>query len=126
MLVWLIQMSLVSLVFILLVHHLLSFLTSTLTVPKIKDFVSCSDKKYTDIYQTLSRTHSNAYTDLDFLPTIDDMSQSSHDNNNNNNELMSLDFVTSMNTLQNSHIPLSGETNTMKDELKMFLKKQFN
>jgi hypothetical protein len=46
------------------------FFKSTLTVPKIKDLVNSSEKKYQKIYDTLSTTdNKNSYTAIDLLPT---------------------------------------------------------
>jgi len=92
MLAWIIQMSLISIIFIFLVHHILMFFKTTLTVPKIKDLVNSPNQKYQNIYDTIANNDSNtnasanSYTAIDLLPT----------------------------------------ENTMKDELKMFLKKQLN
>jgi len=70
MLTWIIQISLISLIFIFLVHNLIMFFKSTLTVPKIKDLVNSSEKKYQKIYDTLSTTdNKNSYTAIDLLPT---------------------------------------------------------
>ena len=46
MLSWVIQITLISIILIFLVHHLINFFKSTLTVPKIKDLVNTSSKKY--------------------------------------------------------------------------------
>jgi len=97
MLSWIIQISLISIIFIFLVHHLITFFKTTLTVPKIKDLVNSSEKKYQKIYDTLSQQpnnqlNANSYTAIDLLPNQTD----------------------------------NVETNTMKDELKNFLKKQLN
>ena len=73
----------------MLVHHLLVFFKTTLTVPKIKDLVNSPNQKYQHIFDTISHSQSNSYTEIDLLPT---------ETNNVN----------------------------MKDELKSFLKKQFN
>lgn len=69
------------------------FFKSTLTVPKIKDLVNSSEKKYQKIYDTLSSPPNlNSYTDIDLLPSS-----------------------------------FTQETdNSMKNELKSFLKKQLN
>jgi hypothetical protein len=94
MLTWIIQISLISIIFIFLVHHLLMFFKTTLTVPKIKDLVNSPNQKYQNIYDTISHKSSDSgYTDIDLLP---------------NDE-----FV-------------SNESNSMKNELKSFLKKQLN
>jgi hypothetical protein len=94
MLAWLIQISIISIVFIFVVHNLIGFFKSTLTVPKIKDLVNAPSQKYQHIFDTLNyKDNNNSYTDLDMLP-ID------------------------------SSMP--SQASSMKDELKSFLKKQFN
>ena len=90
-----------------MVHHILLFLKSTLTIPKIKDLVNAPNKKYKDIYDTLLHknvSEINSYTPIDLLPTDD------------------IDELTNTNTLLNA----STSNDTMKDELKSFLKKQLN
>lgn len=68
MLSWIIQMSIISIVFIFLVHHLLYFFKSTLTVPKVKDLVNSPSQKYQHIFDTLQKTNSNpSYTNIDEL-----------------------------------------------------------
>lgn len=96
MLAWLIQISIISIVFIFLVHHLIGFFKSTLTVPKIKDLVNTPSQKYQNIFDTLSHKNNNSFTDLDLLPT------------------------------DSSLLKIPDSSNSMKDELKSFLKKQFN
>ena len=69
MLTWIIQISIISIIFIFLVHHLLIFFKSTLTVTKIKDLVNSPSKKYQNIYDTIShKSDSNSYTNIDLLP----------------------------------------------------------
>jgi len=99
MLYWTIQVIFFSILFILLIHHILHFLKSTLTVPKVKDLVNTRNQKYENIYETISKT--NIETDnLDNQPV---------------NE-----FSYSMEDL----LPKSDVS--MKDELKNFLKSQLN
>jgi hypothetical protein len=73
------------------------FFKTTLTVPKIKDLVNSPNQKYQNIYDTISHNSSSTgYTDIELLPKDS--------------------FVnTELNTM-----------NTMKNELKSFLKKQLN
>jgi hypothetical protein len=99
MLAWLIQISIISIIFIFLVHHLIGFFKTTLTVPKIKDLVNTPSQKYQNIFDTLSNKNNNSFTDLDLLPT--DMS------------LVAAPQDTSA-------------SSSMKNELKSFLKKQFS
>ncbi len=68
MLTWIIQISIISIIFIFLVHHLLMFFKTTLTVPKIKDLVNSPNQKYQNIYDTLSHKP-NSYTTIDLLPS---------------------------------------------------------
>jgi len=114
MLSWIIQISLISIIFIFLVHHLIGFFKSTLTVPKIKDLVNSPSQKYQNMFNTISKvdshlnsdfnSNSNSYTAIDLLPT-----EIQTDTTNN------VSFV--LDTSTKDH---------MKDELKSFLKKQMN
>jgi len=61
---WILQMSIISFLFIFLVHHLITFLKSTLTIPKIKDLVDSPSQKYKNIYAQLSN-NSNKCRDVD-------------------------------------------------------------
>lgn len=97
MLAWLIQISIISIVFIFIVHNLIGFFKSTLTVPKIKDLVNTPSQKYQDIFDTIAHKDNKvSYTELDLLPT------------------------------DTSILSLPTQSSSMKDELKSFLKKQFS
>ena len=103
MLAWIIQISIISIIFIFLVHHLLCFFKTTLTVPKIKDLVNSPTTKYQHIFDTISHTNTNTNTNT----TLDTDSGS---------EYSVIDLL-----------PSDANTdNSMKDELKNFLKKQLN
>jgi hypothetical protein len=110
MLSWIIQISIISIIFIFLVHHLLCFFKTTLTVPKIKDLVNSPAKKYQHIFDTISNNPNTNYS----TSTNDDTNQ----NINGYTELDLLPSDTEINTAKNA--------NSMKDELKHFLKKQMN
>ena len=99
MLFWIIQISVISIIFIFLVHHLLMFFKTTLTVPKIKDLVNSPNQKYQNIYDTISNSNEK-YTNIDLLP-----------NENFSNNISNIS---------------NNESVTMKNELKSFLKKQLN
>ena len=99
MLAWIIQISIISILFIFLVHHLFTFLKTTLTVPKIKDLVNSPNQKYQHIFNTISHN-----TDIDIETDIESI--------NNPNSYTSIDLLPS--------------ENNMKNELKTFLKKQLN
>jgi len=121
MLSWIIQISLISITLIFLVHHLIGFFKTTLTVPKIKDLVNSPTQKYQGMFDTISKGElnpsnfsydlntknvgiNNSYTAIDLLPT----------------EIQT-------NTNVNTNFVLDTSTkDVMKDELKSFLKKQMN
>ena len=56
---WIIKVSILSLVFIVLLHYLYSFFISTLTVPKVKDLVTLPQEKYNEMFQTLHQQHAS-------------------------------------------------------------------
>ena len=104
MLGWIIQIAIISFIFIYLVHHLLNFFKNMLTVPKVKDLVDSPNKKYEDIFATLNNTNKSF----------------SNNNSNSNSSFTEIDLLPSSSTNKDS-------SNTdMKDELKNFLKKQLN
>ena len=82
-----------------MVHHLLMFFKTTLTVPKIKDLVNSPNQKYQNIYDTISHNSSSEGTDIELLPN---------------------------DTFVNTELNTVNTVNTMKNELKSFLKKQLN
>ena len=94
MLSWVLQITIISIIFIFLVHHLINFFKTTLTVPKIKDLVNSPTKKYEQIYSTIS-------------------------NNKNNPIDNKLNYDI-------SELLPKPDTESMKSELKNFLKKQLN
>jgi hypothetical protein len=128
MLSWIIQISLISIILIFLVHHLIGFFKTTLTVPKIKDLVNSPSQKYQHMFDTISKgdmapskfsydssssnsnsnSNSSSYTAIDLLPT--EMQFNAADNSSSNTS-----FVLNTST-----------KDVMKDELKSFLKKQMN
>jgi hypothetical protein len=99
MLYWAIQFTIISIILIFLVHHLINFFKSTLTVPKIKDLVNTPTQKYENMYKIIKQ-------------------KSSH--NASNETSSSSDDYTLIDLLPKPEEP------TMKSELKNFLKKQMN
>ena len=53
MLLWTIQMSILSIILIFLVHHLIVFFKNTLTIPKVKDLVNAPIQKYEEMYEII-------------------------------------------------------------------------
>ena len=91
MLSWIIKSAIVSITLIFLIHHLLYFFKSMLTVPKIKDLVNAPTQKYEHMYNIINHSKSNFaptktsddYTLIDLLPKNED------NENNMKNELKS-------------------------------------
>ena len=98
MLFWTIQITVISIVLIFLVHHLINFFKSTLTVPKIKDLVNTPTQKYENMYNIINNQNNNKNT---------------HKESNLDNEYSLIDLLP------------KPETN-MKSELKSFLKSQLS
>ena len=96
MLYWTVQITILSIILIFLVHHLINFFKSTLTVPKIKDLVNTPNKKYENMYSIIHNSTSNSNT---------------FSNSNNEEEYNLIDL-------------LPKKEESMKNELKNFLKKQ--
>lgn len=96
MMLWILQTTIISVLLIFLVHHLILFLKSMLTVPKIKDLVNNPKQKYEDIYNTI-KNHDNL----------------NKETNLNTNEYTMIDLL-----------PKKETNDDMKNELKDFLKKQ--
>lgn len=107
MLAWIIQISIVSFIFIFLVHHLIGFFKTTLTVPKIKDLVNSPSQKYQHIFDTIN-TNSHSYTNTNMNSTVD-----------STNSYTAIDLLP---TAEINALP----KDSMKDELKSFLKKQLH
>jgi len=72
MLFWIIQTTVVSVTLIFLVHYLIEFFKSTLTVPKIKDLVNTSPQKYENMFNVISNkktpSFNNDYNIEDLIP----------------------------------------------------------
>jgi len=52
---WTLQITIISIILIFLVHNLIGFFKSTLTVPKIKDLVNAPAQKYENIFNALAK-----------------------------------------------------------------------
>ena len=112
MLFWTVQITVISIVLIFLVHHLIGFFKTTLTVPKIKDLVNSPSQKYKNIFDTINTNlYTNSYTNLN--------TENFNTENTNTNSYTAIDL------LPTSDFNASPK-DAMKDELKSFLKKQLN
>lgn len=59
MLFWILQQIIISLIIIVLIHSIYTFLQKNLTTPKIRDLVNIPNDKYKDIYKTISQDDTN-------------------------------------------------------------------
>lgn len=109
MLYWTIQFTIISIILIFLVHHLIHFFKSTLTVPKIKDLVNTPTQKYENMYNIIKQNSANNSANSSANNNLSDYS-----NQNITEEYTLIDLL-----------PKNDEP-TMKSELKNFLKKQMN
>jgi len=53
MLSWIFQMSVISLILIILVHYLFTFFKTNLTIPKVKDLVNKPQEQYELLFNTI-------------------------------------------------------------------------
>jgi len=110
MLFWTVQTIIISIIFIFLVHHLITYFKQILTVPRTKDLVNSPIQKYNDMFKIISSG---------------DTTPSSLSSPINVSEYLPKNIE---DTILPTHIPvITNETKTtMKNELKSFLKKQLN
>jgi hypothetical protein len=112
MITWVIQISLISIIFIFLVHHLFCYLKNILTIPKVKDLVTLPSKKYENILSIISNQNNSILKDINNDANIN------NDINTNNISYTEIDLLpNNINDLNNA---------SMKDELKSFFKSQLN
>jgi len=107
MLSWVIQITVISIILIFLVHHLINFFKSTLTVPKIKDLVNNPAEQYQKM-NNIIKNNSDTFT------------------NTFNNNLKDTNDYTSTNDYTLIDLLPKAEESTMKSKLKNFLKKQLH
>ena len=112
MLFWSIKITLLSIILIFLVHYLINFFKSTLTVPKIKDLVNTPTQKYENMFNVMS---------------LSDRQNTSNNNNSSINNISSNINNISSNQVSYTEIDLlpKPDENSMKNELKSFLKSTF-
>jgi len=102
MLSWVIKITIISIILIFLIHHLINFFKSTLTVPKIKDLVN-TPQKYENMYNVIKQNSSTDYTMIDLLPKEEKptmknelkkfLKKQLHNNNETGTNISSLDLM---------------------------------
>lgn len=123
MLSWIIQITIISIILIFLVHHLINFFKSTLTVPKTKDLVNAPIQKYEKMYNIIQTQHAqseiepssdtppNDYTLIDLLPKKEEntmknelknfLKKQLHSSNDSGSDIATLDTLTESNAFSN-------------------------
>jgi len=71
MILWCIQVSIISLVIIYLIHQIIIFLKTTYTVPQVKDYVDQPKKQYDKIYQTINNSNNSNNNNIDAVEPIE-------------------------------------------------------
>ena len=101
-----IQTAILSILFIFMVHNIIYFFKDNLTIPKTKDLVSLTEKKYDEIYNLMKRSAAASSSSLLHGRQVDD-----EEEDDNRSIDSSTTFIDSL--------PTSLD---MKEELKNFLK----
>ena len=96
--IWIIKVTIISLLLIFLLHYLYSFFKTMLTSPKLKDLVNKPREKYDTIYNSLKSTGSAGSSGDRGLQNLGEDSKNNYGSIDN------------------------GNSSTMKDELKKYLK----
>ena len=118
MLYWTIRTTILSIILILLVHHLINFFKSTLTVPKFKDLVNIPAQKYADIFNTINNIpNTTNILNTHNIPDTNSYESAEHSIKNNISSSSEINLLPNYEKDANHH---------MKNELKDFLKKQLN
>lgn len=73
MIIWVTRWSIISLILILLIHYLVSFLIDTLTFPKTKDMVHKPAERYNEIISNISVNPKNTKIDVPEQPNETEM-----------------------------------------------------
>lgn len=120
-----IKTTILSIIFIFIVHNIIYYFKDNLTIPKTKDLITITEKKYDDIHKTLNIVNkysmnssstpssSSVYSNINNTTTsIIDLPKPSDTNNNMYYDTLNLGNVDNM----------EYNSNIMKDELKCFLK----
>ncbi len=107
---WLIQNILFSITLIVVIHYLYLYFETTLTAPKVKDLIHCPKEKYKSLFDTINKNLDNRISQkrrgLGDFPEIGGADESEVGLLPKNNE----------------SIHLGDEHNTMKTDLKAFLR----
>jgi hypothetical protein len=91
MVLWILFISLLSFTFIFIAHNIFLFFKSTLTTPKIKDYIHSPTKSYNEIYKTLQKID-NIDSSIENTTLIEDLTDNK--SNTKDKEKMKYDLKT--------------------------------
>lgn len=121
MLSWTIQITILSVIFIWLVHHLFNYLRDMLTVPKIKDLVHEPSKKYKTMYEIINK--SNAFHAEEYERDHDTKMNTIYNSMSGSTPIQNLEYTREELLPRETLEPKTTDTSDMKNELKNFLRK---
>jgi hypothetical protein len=124
MMLWIIQVTVMSAVFIFLVHHLIQYFKETLTIPKLKDLVDRPKEQYEKINMIIHSSNNGSGSGSDGSNksySLDELlpSQTSTSTTNNNDSLDgTMDGLSMKNTLK-EYMKSQIQGNNIVNELPM-------
>jgi len=107
MLPWIIQMSIISLIVIVLVHYLFTFFKTNLTTPKVKDLVNKPQKQYDALFDTMINPIYSSSKQIN--DGIENSNTNSKTNSNMKNELKN--YLKELSETKKSSMATTGDTN---------------
>jgi len=110
---WLIQNILFSITLIVVIHYLYIYFETTLTAPKVKDLIHCPKEKYKSLFDTINKNLDNRVSQK--RRGLGDFTE------NGGADETGIGLLPKNNELSN-HTPVDDEQNTMKTDLKVFLR----
>lgn len=110
---WLIQNILFSITLIVVIHYLYIYFETTLTAPKVKDLIHCPKEKYKSLFDTINKNLDNRVSQK--RRGLGDFTE------NGGADETGIGLLPKNNELSN-HTPIDDEQNTMKTDLKVFLR----
>jgi hypothetical protein len=119
MLFWTIKIILISAIIIFLINNILCLLSDTLTIPKVKNLVQITNKNYENIYNILSNNNSSNNNSSNNSSNYPSNYLSDDPSNYPLNDII-------INSTPINLLPTSDNEESIKSELKNYLKEQLN
>ena len=131
MLFWILQSMVLSIIFILLIHHLIHFFKTTLTIPKMKDLVNAPTQKYDNMYNIIGNPSSDVGTAAAVAAAVAAAAAAGQPIQGSPSSYLPQSIIPSSSSSSFADSFASSSSaiysqDTMKNELKYFLKNQLN